>query len=494
MKKLLSILGSVTFMATSISTVVACGDKTEPEDGNSAAGGEEGKKGFVLDTKSIEGNPGDRKIILIKNYSELSNDELPNSYKCSEDGYLDVTFDYSNKQILVDLKKPTTNNIKLTISSSANYTADIDVKVNNVKIDISKVVKINTFIAGNKLSDGTIDPSIAIGDEGFKITEAGIVDSMNNINKLSLDIKGLDIKLQYSGDNGIGARYEISGKENSDYTGKVIVNLNKGVDPNLFFANKNIGNIFVYEGAFNKIDDVLKHEKNKKSIISMAIENLGATNKDFEYLRGNLLQGKDMFNPNAKVIIDNAVATKTGVTLNKFPTMNPIFVDKGKIELTYNLVKEDRITLYEALPSDKLIEAPKDLLENESIENSKKLKDVVYDKLTDEFKNKISQSYFESFTKVRYKIRKSKEDATKVTKIDVLPGSNDLYGHDGGSFNSYIVTDSTVGIGTQGGNLGEYEEDGKLDIKYTTGMGFFEYSGGLKGDFHQGHDIFKEKQ
>ncbi|AKX34722.1 hypothetical protein SLITO_v1c11110 [Spiroplasma litorale] len=406
MKKLLSILGSVAFMATSISTVVACGntEKTEEE-----------------------------------NKPETPNPEGENSK------------------------------------------------------DLKDLIKVDKFIAGNKLSDGTIDPSIAIGDEGFKITEAGIVDSMNNINKTNIDINSIQLNKLTSGINGIGDIYKIIAKEGMGYKGEVNVVLNKGVDPNLFFANKDIGNIYVYQGAFNKIDDVLKHEKNKKSILAMAVENLGSANKDFEYLRSNLLQGENMLNPNAKVIIDNAVATKTGVTLNKFPTMNNIFIQRDKIEIKYSLKKDERITFYEALPESKTIDAPKDLLENESFEGSKKLKDLVYSKLSDKFKTKIDIKKFEEFTRIKYKVKKSSNESSLVTKIDILPGYEDLYGHDGGSFNSYIVTDKLVGYGTNGGNLGEYEEGGKLDIKYTTGMGFVEMAGAMKGDFYQGHAIFEEK-
>ncbi|AKU79614.1 hypothetical protein [Spiroplasma turonicum] len=480
MKKLLTILSSLTISSTLITPIViSCGTENK-----------ENKAKFNLDVNSISGSAGERIFANITNYDDLSKDNLPDTIEYTEKDYLEVTIDHSNKRIQFDLLKSTTSEIKVKILSVLKEELTVTVTIDKEKLSLNKVVKVKQFIAGNKLDDGTIDASIAVGSEGFKITNKSIIDSLNNVNQASIDINQVDIEQKNAGENGIGAAYEIKAKKESEnLTGSVTVTLNKGINVNDFFVNKDLGNIFLYKGAYSQLENVLKDEKDKTSIISMAVENLGAANKDFEYLRGNLLFFAKGITTNAQLMIEGATPSNKGIVFNNIPDMK-IFKPSQTLKLSYNIVEEIRMTLFEALPESK-IKVSKELYETQTYEKSLELKKLVYSNLSESFKKTISEEHFISFTRIKYNVQKSNNEKQLVTKIDVLPGSNIFYGHDGGSFNSYIVTDKSLEGFTNGGDLSKYEEGKKLAEKYSQGMGFYNMFLAMQGNFCQGHDIFE---
>ncbi|ASP28422.1 hypothetical protein SCORR_v1c06500 [Spiroplasma corruscae] len=375
---------------------------------------------------------------------------------------------------------------------SCGTTAKEPEEEKNTNIDLSKDVKIKQFIAGNKLDDGSIDTTQTIGQKGYIINDKSIIDSLNNINGLSLDINQVDItNAKPSVDDGVGAIYNITPKENSSYTGKVTITLNQNIDPQLFFANKDLGNIYVYKGAFNKINDVIKDEKDKKSIAGIAFENLGAVNKDLEYLKNTLLQFSEGITTYAQELLNTADLKIDSISF-KVPTMGNIFKPNSILNLKYNFTEENRATLYDNLLSEsKKIKVSKGLLETKTEDKALELKKVTYNNLNESFKSRVNETEFINFTKIKYNSLDNKESRKKVTKIDILPGSNLIYGHDGGSFNSYIESDSVAEKFTHSGKLSNYENDKQLDIKYTIGMGWFEIPASMSGEFYQGYDIYE---
>ncbi|ASP28421.1 hypothetical protein SCORR_v1c06490 [Spiroplasma corruscae] len=490
MKKLLTFLAYSNLSIVMLcQTVVSCGTTTPKTEENSNGNESSGDK-FELDKQSIEGKIGEKINIKITNYDELNSDSIPSIFKFSEEGFATAELDSSNKQIVVSLIKQSTT-LKLNISSINKNEVSISIKISAEKIDLTKDVKVRQFIAGNKLDDGSIDTTQTIGQKGYIINNISIIDSLNNINGLALDINQLNIINVSPGDDGVGAIYNISAKDDAPYTGKVTITLNQNVDPLLFFANKDLGNMYIYKGAFNKINDVIKDEKDKKSIASIAFENLGATNKDLEYLKNTLLQFSEGITTYAQELLNTADLKESSISF-KVPTMGNIFKPNNTINLNFKYVEDNRATLYDNLLSEnKKIKVSKDLLESNTTEKALELKKLTYKNLNESFKNKVNETEFINYTKIKYASLDNKESRKKVTKIDILPGSNLMYGHDGGAFNSYIESDAIAGNFTHSGKLSNYEENKKLDIKYTIGMGWFEIPAAMSGEFYQGYDIYE---
>ncbi|AHI52496.1 lipoprotein [Spiroplasma culicicola] len=452
-----------------------------------------------LSEKEIIMNTSKEARIKITNFDYLVPEAKPNNeFEFSESNYATAEYDDSNHDIVIKSLSKEISDLKLTIKTNNKKDVTISINIKAEVIDLSQGEYIKNIIAGNMDEYGNIDSSIAVGDKGFQITEKSVLTSFNVMNGVNISADDVVIESEEgSGDNGIGATYYISSNGNSEnIIGEIELTLNQGIDPNEYFRNKNLGEIRLFEGAFNKLNEVL----NSKDVISlgaMVFEVVGDRNKQLEYVKANFVKNMGAA---GQAIMKNAVTTATTFQITNMPDLGGIFVKDQNIEFTFKFVKEDRITFYEGLPENKMIniEPGSSYETDRTPEGQIALKTYVYNSLNSNFKEKITLDHFLRFSKVLYDQQWVKSidwlgfptfyEGT-YTKIDILPGSPLLYGHDGAAYIGYINNPGGLAGASGGGNLEKYEESGSLDIKYTAGMGAFTTTGSMSGNFYQGHPV-----
>ncbi|AUB32058.1 hypothetical protein [Spiroplasma floricola] len=441
---------------------------------------------FKLDKTSLYLKTSKYEYLTIVNWDSLSEDKKPSEFIFNKEGYASAELDSANKRIKVTANNQAVDDLKLTIKSSSNTSVDVNIKITLAEFDLAQENLVLNVMAGN-MTNGLIDSSIAIGDEGFKVTEESVLASFNEINGLNLLLNDLNIEIiEGTGNNGIGAQCIIAAKEgNQNVKGETTLILNQNIDPVKYFVNTNLGEIRLFKGSFNQLDKVLANSKDSISLAAIIFEQVGAKNKQLEYIKNNLV--KDLGAP-GKELMSKSTVSATTFKINGMPDLKGIFKANSVIEFTQKFVQEDRITIYESLPENKKVNISAQNLVDKSKSGQKNAKTEVYNQLSQEFKSKISLSHFIEFTNI---IFNTKDDNGKYLdfKFDVLPGSDILYGHDGAAFQSYISPGFWAGIGTGAGNLAKYEENKKFEERHSKGMGYFDMTAATKGNFYQGHDI-----
>lgn len=445
---------------------------------------------FELETNSLTIDVNTQKKVLIKNWDSLPDEARPNSFVYDKTDVVTAELDSANHSILIKAKEKAVDEVKITIKALNKKEQILTIKIANKQFDLSKESVITNIAAGN-MTNGYIDPSIAIGAEGFEITNESIVDSFNLMNKTNFEINDFVINKIDNGNNGIGAIYTIEGSESdSKIVGETELTLNKDLDPKLYFANTNLGEIRLFKGAYDNLENIMNDSKNNKYKFSLAgiiFENVGAQNKQLEYLKANLVSGGT--NPAGKQIMANSEVSTTTFKINNFPDLGGLFLKEQNVEFTFKFVIEDRITFYEALLENKRLQLEVGLIQNKSKSAQKEAKKAIYNQLSDEFKNKIKPEEFVEFTNLIFDKKSASSKEIVDVKVDVLPGSDKLYGHDGGAWIGYISATGFAAIGTGSGNLEDFESNKKLEDKYTKGMGTFSIGGALSGEFYQGHEV-----
>lgn len=436
------------------------------------------KTSLVTKTSSID-------RIKITNWDNISEEKRPDTLNFDNDGYATARIDTANKEIVVETFEKNIDNLKLSlISKDGNQTTVVSIKIETALFDLEQEDLVVNIAAGN-MTNGTIDPTIAVGSKGFEITNEAIINGFNTMNGINISADELIIERESDGNNGIGALVNLRAKEGSTVVkGEVSLTLNQNIDPNDYFANKNLGEIRLFKGAYNKLDEVL-NSSDAISLGAIVFEQVGAKNTQLEYVKANFIQN---LGAAGKEIMKNAVTTATTFQITNMPTLKGIFKENINVEFTYKFVEEDRITLFEALPETKRLNVNFDDLENKAKFAQKEAKTYIYNQLSEEFKNKISLTHFIEFTNLIFNTKDEIGNDVYV-KLDVLPGSDLLYGHDGAAFIGYINNPGGLAGASGGGNLEKYEDSKKLDDKYTTGMGYFDTIAAMGGNFYQGHAI-----
>ncbi|WP_339020695.1 hypothetical protein [Spiroplasma endosymbiont of Atherix ibis] len=442
---------------------------------------------FKLDKTSLDLKASKYEYLTIVNWDSLSEDKKPSEFTFNKEGYAFAELDSANKRIKVTANSKQVNDLKLTVKSLNNTNIDINIKITLDKIDLADERLVLNLMAGN-MTDGTIDSSVAIGDEGYQITKESVLSSFNEINGLNLSLDDLTIDVLEDENHGIAAFYKLSAKKTSQIVkGETTLVLNQNIDPIKYFVNTNLGEIRLFKGAFNQIDKVLSSSKDRTSLAAIIFEQIGAKNKQLEYIKNNLVKS---LGAAGKEIMSKSTVSATTFKINGIPDIKGIFKADTVIEFTQKFIQEDRITVYESLPENKKVRVSAQNLVNKSKNNQKNAKVEIYNQLSQDFKNQISLSHFIEFTNI---IFNTKDDNGEFVdfKFDVLPGSDKMYGHDGAAFKTYISCSSLgISISTGAGDLAKYEENKKFDEKYSKGMGYFSLFGGaMSGNFYQGHDI-----
>lgn len=439
-----------------------------------------------LEKTNVQMNTSTEERIKVTNFDYLDQSAMPNTFEFSESGFATAEFDSSNHEIVIYSSTNAKADLSLIIKAKNGTQAVVSIKIIEEAIDLDKEDYITNVMAGNMNEYGIIDPSIAIGDKGFTISKNSVLTSFNVMNGVNILESDVEITAVDAGSNGIGALYSIAAKTNSqNVKGEVLLTLNQGIDPNEYFRNKNLGQIRLFEGALNKLNDVL-NSKDEISLGAVVFEIVGDRNKQLEYAKANFTKN---LGAAGQAIMKNAVTTATTFQITNMPDLDGIFIKDQNIEFTFRFTKEDRITFYEGLPENKMVNIEKSLEQDRSAAGQLALLTKVYEQLNTEFKAKISLEHFLQFSKVIYDSKKSKQDSTKVTKIDILPGSPLLYAHDGAAFIGYINNPGGLAGASGGGNLEKYEDSKTFETKYTTGMGWFEMVAAMSGNFYQGHVV-----
>ena len=439
-----------------------------------------------LEKTNVQMNTSTEERIKVTNFDYLDQSAMPNTFEFSESGFATAEFDSSNHEIVIYSSTNAKADLSLIIKAKNGTQAVVSIKIIEEAIDLDKEDYITNVMAGNMNEYGIIDPSIAIGDKGFTISKNSVLTSFNVMNGVNILESDVEITAVDAGSNGIGALYSIAAKTNSqNVKGEVLLTLNQGIDPNEYFRNKNLGQIRLFEGALNKLNDVL-NSKDEISLGAVVFEIVGDRNKQLEYAKANFTKN---LGAAGQAIMKNAVTTATTFQITNMPDLDGIFIKDQNIEFTFRFTKEDRIIFYEGLPENKMVNIEKSLEQDRSAAGQLALRTKVYEQLNTEFKAKISLEHFLQFSKVIYDSKKSKQDSTKVTKIDILPGSPLLYGHDGAAFIGYINNPGGLAGASGGGNLEKYEDSKTFETKYTTGMGWFEMVAAMSGNFYQGHVV-----
>ncbi|WP_338984859.1 lipoprotein [Spiroplasma endosymbiont of Diplazon laetatorius] len=445
---------------------------------------------FKLDKTSIEMETSKFNYITVTNWDSLSEDKKPSSLTFNNQGYAEAEIDSANHRIKITANNKEIENLVLTVKSENGQTVDVNIKITLSVFDLAQDNLVLNVMAGN-MTDGYIDPNIAIGDDGFQITEESVINGFSEMNGVKLNAEDLKIEEIDSGNNGIGALYQISASENSKTVkGSNLVTLNQGIDPSDYFVNRDLGEIRLFKGAFNSLQDVLNKKDDSMSLAAIIFEQIGAKNKQLEYIKNNLVKN---LGAGGKEIMSKSTVSATTFKINGMPELGGIFKPNVKVEFTQKIVQEDRITLFEALPSNGKVEIDVHNFDDKTKVGQIKAKTEVYNQLTQEFKNKVSLSHFIEFTNIIFNTKDANQKPIDF-KFDVLPGSDILYGHDGAAFQGYICAKGMVAIGTGSGDLSKYEENKKLEEKYSSGMGYFTIGGSTSGNFYQGHDIIQVKQ
>ncbi|ALD66802.1 lipoprotein [Spiroplasma cantharicola] len=461
----------------------------------------EQEENFKLEKTTLDVKTSSTNYIKISNWDALQENSKPDKFVFENQGIATASLDSANKRIKIETSSQVAKNLKLTVVSKDNsHSQDVLINIEASKFNLAQENLIVNIAAGNMVN-GLIDSSIAVGKEGFTITDEAIISGFNAMNNSNISKDELEIDREgegtTEGNNGIGTSVIIRAKENSQVVeGETLLILNQNIDPNEYFANKNLGEIRLFEGAYNKLAEVL----NSKDVISLGaiiFEQVGAKNTQLEYIKANFIQN---LGEAGKAIMQNAKTTATTFQITNMPTLGGIFKEGINVEFTYKFVPEDRITLFEALPENKKVFVDVDKLMDKSKFAQKAAKEQIYNQLSQNFKTEISLNHFIEFTNIifdTYEVITPGIISTSIPvdfKFDVLPGSDKLYAHDGAAWNGYINASGLAEVATSGGNLEKYEDNKKFEEKYTAGMGGFTVGGSTSGNFYQGHNIMALNQ
>lgn len=452
-------------------------------------------KQFKLETNSMNIKTNSINYINIINWDNLWDPKYwPSKFTYSLNNVIEAFLDSANHRIVLQTNSQIATNLVLTISSQSNHKTKIIININTQQIDLSnnQLVKITNILAGNYENE-QIDLNITIGNDGFKISNQSIINNFNEANNLKISLEDVEIIEIEEGNNGINAIYKIAAKPNSQFVkNHVILVLNRDVDPNEIFKNTNLGEIRLFEGAYNNLHEIFQPE-NKKFQISLAaliFENIGDKNKILKYIKNNLIADNGLA---GRQIMAKSEISYSTFKIKEFPTLNGIFKSDKSLDFTFKFVKEDRITLTEGLPEDGKLHISKSLKNDKSFLGKKAIKKEIYYQLNELFKNKITEEVFINYTDIIYenKYLSLLFDTEELVKLDVLPGSNLIYGHDGAAFHSYINCENTViATFTGAGALSYWEPNHNFELKYKSGMGYLIANfPPINGNFFQGYDI-----
>ncbi|WP_339030182.1 lipoprotein [Spiroplasma endosymbiont of Cantharis nigra] len=456
---------------------------------------------FKLEKNSLSMKTSSSSYIKITNWDALEENAKPDKFEFENEGLASASLDSANKRIKIETESQGANNLKLIVTSKDNsHFEEILITIEASKFNLAQEGLILNIAAGN-MHNGLIDSSIAVGKEGFTITDEAIINGFNTMNNSNIDQQELEIDREgegtTEGNNGIGTSVIIRAKANSEVVeGETLLLLNQNIDPNEYFANKNLGEIRLFAGAYNRLPEVLE-SKDVISLGAIIFEQVGAKNTQLEYVKANFIQN---LGEAGKAIMQNAKTTATTFQITNMPTLGGIFKEGIDVEFTYKFVLEDRITLFESLPENKKVLVDADKLTDKSKSAQRGAKEQIYNQLSEKFKNEISLNHFIEFTNIifdTYEVITPGIISTSIPvdfKFDVLPGSDKLYAHDGAAWNGYINASGVAGTATGGGNLEKYEDNKKFDEKYTAGMGGFTLGGSTSGNFYQGHNIMELNQ
>ncbi|ARU92216.1 hypothetical protein SCLARK_001763 [Spiroplasma clarkii] len=357
--------------------------------------------------------------LRITNFNYLATENWPSTITFNKENLATASIDTATKEIIIRTNKDASTDLTMNVvSKNSNHSVLVQLKINQRTIDLENDNFVTNILAGN-MNNQLIDPTIAIGKPQTVVSDESVLDSFNLMNNLNLSPQDVTIK-QNGGTNGIGKIVTLAAQSNAkNIKGTMSLVLNQDVDVNDLFINKNIGDVKLTKGTFERLQEVMADPDGRTALASMIFENIGARNKIFEYLKTNVLT-----DPSAAFKILGGNMQISSYTINEFPSFCILTSTKPLVfNLRFSL--EDRLSFRDAVKditvTHKITKADYEaaLTNRQAAQTAVK---IIYQNLNEDFKKTVSLEHFTEYARFI--------DNEDFPGLSIIPGSNILYGHD----------------------------------------------------------------